>query len=295
MATISFSNTFSGLTQPVPGGEPGWPAQLYPTGVRHYARIVGADDGQGAALAQVAHDRGIARLAIVHDDDVYGRAVAAAARRTAGRLGMRVAGLYRIDLNGGAARARAVARRVARARPDGLLYAGVPYWGPLQEDPPGFVLIREFRRRLGGDVPILGPDSFADGPIVFDALGRDARNILFTLQGVPLERLGPEGRRFVEEFGATQPGGFVTPDAVYAAEATEILLDAIARSDGSRASVTRALLATEVDDGLIGDVRFDANGDVRPRAFTVARLTPQTGAVPGVAVNAADVEAIVSP
>ena len=157
------------------------------------------------------------------------------------------------------------------------------------------MLLREFRRQLGGDVPILGPDSFADGPIVFDALGRDARNILFTFQGVPLERLGPEGRRFVEEFGATQPGGIVTPDAVYAAEATEILLDAIARSDGSRASVTRALLATEVDDGLIGDVRFDANGDVRPRAFTVARLTPQTGAVPGVAVNAADVEAIVSP
>jgi hypothetical protein len=41
-------------------------------------------------------------------------------------------------------------------------------------------------------------------------------------------------------------------------------------------------------------VRFDANGDVRPRRFTVARLTPQTGSVPGVQ-NVADVEAILSP
>ena len=92
----------------------------------------GADDGQGAALAQFAHDRGIARLAIVRDDDDYGRGVASAARQTAGELGMRVEGPYGIDVGGGEMRARALARRVARTRPDALLYAGVPYWGPLQ-------------------------------------------------------------------------------------------------------------------------------------------------------------------
>src|SRR5215204_4211911 len=122
--------------------------------------------------------------------------------------------------------------RIGRARPDALLYAGVPFWGPLQEEPPGFTLVREFRRRLGVDVPILGPDSWADGAAVLSALGRYARNIHFSYPGLPLERLGPEGRRFVAEFGATQPGGFVTLDAVYAAQATELLLDAIARSDG---------------------------------------------------------------
>ena len=86
----------------------------------------------------------------------------------------------------------------------------------------------------------------------------------------------------------------MTLDAVYAAQATEILLGAIARSDGSRASVTRSLLATEVDDGLIGDVRFDANGDVRPRPYSVSRLTRKTGTVPGVG-RLADLEAIIAP
>ena len=71
------------------------------------------------------------------------------------------------------------------------------------------------RRRLGNDMPILGPDSCAAGPDVFAALGRRARNIHFTVPGVPLERLGPAGRRFVAEFRETQPGGIVTSDAVY--------------------------------------------------------------------------------
>ena len=57
------------------------------------------------------------------------------------------------------------------------------------------------------------------------------------------------GRRFVNDFGATQPGGIVTLDALYAAQATEVLLDAIARSDGSRASVTNTLLATTIEEG----------------------------------------------
>ena len=140
---------------------------------------------------------------------------------------------------------------------------------------------------------ILGPDSWANGPMVFDALGPAARNIHFTYPGVPLERLGPEGRRFVAEFRATQPGR-VTADAVYAAQATDLLLDAIANSDGSRSSVTQALLATKVENGLIGDVRFDANGDIRPRPYSVSRVTPQTGTVPGVG-RVADLEAIISP
>jgi ABC-type branched-subunit amino acid transport system substrate-binding protein len=154
--------------------------------------------------------------------------------------------------------------------------------------------LRELERRLGGDLPILGPDSWADGPAVVEELGRYARNVHFTYPGVPLERLPPEGRRFVAEFGATQPGGFVTSDAVFAAQATEILLDAIARSDGGRASVTRSLLAAQVENGLIGDVRFDANGDVRPRRYSVSRITRKTGTVPGI-VRLADLEAIIAP
>ena len=292
LATISPTNSLSELTIPVPGAKP--VARLYPTGRRHYVRLVGANDGEGAALAQFARDQGISRLAIVHDDDGYGRTIALHAGRAARRLGIGIAGPYRVSLKWGGTRARALARRIARDRPDGLLYAGVPYWGPLQKEKPGFALVREVRRRLGNDMPVLGPDSWAAGPDVFAALGRWARNIHFSVPGVPLERLGPAGRRFVAEFRETQPGGIVTSDAVYFAQATELLLAAIARSDGSRSSVTRQLLATDVEDGLIGDVRFDANGDIRPRPYSISHLTPRTGTVHGV-LPLADLEVIISP
>jgi hypothetical protein len=48
-------------------------------------------------------------------------------------------------------------------------------------------------------------------------------------------------------------------------------LAAIARSDGSRASVTRELLALRVKDGILGDFRFTATGDTTTTPITILR------------------------
>ena len=152
--------------------------------------------------------------------------------------------------------------------------------------------MKEVRRRLGSDVLILGPDAWIEGSAVFDELGDDARGIHASLQGVPVQRFGAAGQRFAEEFGATQPGAVVTADAVHAAQATEVLLDAIARSDGSRSSVTEELLATDIEDGLTGDVSFDADGDVRPRPMQIVRLSPN---VVGLEPDAGNLAALISP
>ena len=297
LATISPTNTGLALTKPVPGGRPGETdtAEFYPTGRRHYARLLGTDSGQGAALALFAHQRGVRRLAIVQTDEEYGRANAWYAAREARRLGIRVTGVHTIDFMGTAARARALAtaRRPRTAR--ALIYAGVPDWGRTGKEPPGYVLLRELRARFGQDLLILGPDSFNIGEELFAGLGPAARGIHISTPGVPLQRLGPAGRRFVDEFGATQPGGIVTLDAVYAAQATEVLLDAIARSDGSRASVTRALLATKIEDGLIGDVSFDADGDVRPRPYVIVRFSRHTNNFNGALPDGSNIAAVISP
>jgi ABC-type branched-subunit amino acid transport system substrate-binding protein len=89
------------------------------------------------------------------------------------------------------------------------------------------------------------------------------------------ESLGPAGQAFLREFAKTQPGG-VVPSAVYiaeAAQATEVLLQAIARSDGTRASVTRELRRVKVEDGILGSFQFDRNGDITPAPFTIFRIT----------------------
>jgi hypothetical protein len=76
----------------------------------------------------------------------------------------------------------------------------------------------------------------------------------------------------VREFVATRPKdaslGFV-PETMQAAE---VLLQAIARSDGTRGSVLKQLHATHVENGLLGSFRFDARGDMSPRLITVNRV-----------------------
>lgn len=56
------------------------------------------------------------------------------------------------------------------------------------------------------------------------------------------------------------------------AQATEIILEAIARSDGSRQSVTSILLHTRVKNGILGSFSFDPNGDTTAGAVTIYRI-----------------------
>ena len=61
--------------------------------------------------------------------------------------------------------------------------------------------------------------------------------------------------------------------AIHVDQATHVLLDAIAASDGSRGSMTDAVLRTLVQDGIIGDFAFDVDGDVVPPPIAVYRVT----------------------
>jgi branched-chain amino acid transport system substrate-binding protein len=54
LAQISPANTYVGLTHGGPGTAAGEPNKYYPTGKRNYARVVAADDFQGAADATLA-------------------------------------------------------------------------------------------------------------------------------------------------------------------------------------------------------------------------------------------------
>ena len=126
-------------------------------------------------------------------------------------------------------------------------------------------LLKALRDRLGPQVVLIAPDY----------VGYAEPGMYVTTTGRAKESLGPDGRRFLREFAATQPGGSVPTEAyiLEAAQATEALLDAIERSDGTRASVTRELRRLKVEDGILGTFSFDKNGDMTPAAISVFRLT----------------------
>jgi hypothetical protein len=87
------------------------------------------------------------------------------------------------------------------------------------------------------------------------------------------ELLPPAGQRFVREFGGAatlRPGQLGAPEA---AQAAAVLLDAVARSDGTRASVVEQLFATRVENGILGSFSFDRFGDIDPAPVGVYRFT----------------------
>jgi branched-chain amino acid transport system substrate-binding protein len=109
---------------------------------------------------------------------------------------------------------------------------------------------------------------------------------------MPADQMPAAGAAFIRRFSRTQSGVPVHPYAVYAAHATEVLLDAIARSDGTRGSVIEQLFATKTPDGLTGPVRFDRRGDTVYGAVTILRVeNPATARSLG-SVEGAKVERI---
>ena len=113
--------------------------------------------------------------------------------------------------------------------------------------------------------------------------------------GVVTERVPPSGARFVERFGRTQAGAAIEPSAVYAAQATQVLLDAIARSDGTRASVVRELFRTRVEGGLLGSFGFDRNGDITESPVTILRVRSRGSSTTIMSVEGGTVARVVRP
>jgi branched-chain amino acid transport system substrate-binding protein len=67
IAQISPANTAVGLTSDDPGADKGEPDKYYPTGERHYTRIVPKDTIQGAALATIMKKDGCTSVYILND------------------------------------------------------------------------------------------------------------------------------------------------------------------------------------------------------------------------------------
>ena len=263
LAMVSPANSYVGLTRRDPLAPKGSLESLYPSGVRNFARVYPIDDAEGAAAAMLVKSLGARRVYALTDREAYGDLLAHSFRVTAGRIGLEVVGLA-----GWEPRAKtyaALVARLKRARVDAVFLGGL-FFGNTAE------LVKELRAQLGARVRLVVPDGFLPTSDLFRALGPTAQSLYVTaLGGNDDTRLSLRARQFVKEFLASKPARAFNPFAIYAGEATEVLLDAIARSDGTRESVTRELMATHVRNGILGSFRFDRNGDTTQQRVTILR------------------------
>jgi branched-chain amino acid transport system substrate-binding protein len=264
VAMVSPGNTYLGLTKGGPGSEAGEPDKYYPTGKRNYARVVATDNFQGAADALLMKKLGLKNVFILSDGEVYGQGITALTQLAMKNpeVGVGVAGVAKWD--GRASSYESLANRIKGTGADGVFVGGII-------DNNGGKLIKDLRAVLGPDVAIIAPDGFTPVSAIVDEADAAAEGVYVSVAGSPTEALSGAGKKFVTDFGA-QAGGELDPFSAYGAQATEVLLDAIARSDGTRQSVVDELFKTNVKDGILGSFTFDADGDTTANPVTFYKV-----------------------
>jgi branched-chain amino acid transport system substrate-binding protein len=270
LAMISPSTTEVGLTHVGPGSQPGEPGIYYPTGTRNFVRLVPADDVQAAADVLFARRQGLSRVFIAHDSfDPYGVGIAHSFGQAAKRLRLRVAGAGPWPGAQGSpgSMKHAIAsfvRTIARTHPNAIFLAGFP------EDPPVAPLIQNLRAVIP-NAQLIAPDAFADVPDLVHIVGPAVEGMAVSEPEIAPSLLPGPGQQFVARYGK-EIGGTSNPWSAYAAQAADVLLNAIAHSNGTRTSVTKALFATRIRNGIIGSFAFTPTGDPTAGSVTIIRV-----------------------
>ena len=260
---ISPSSTDAGLTRsdglPVAaGGNRGEPGFYYPTGVRNFVRLQAVDALEGTALAVLAKRLGLTRVYVLLEQGTFFEGQATEPfKRGAKALGVGLAG--ESSFKTATANPAALADVVARSHADGVVIGA-------NADPAGLPLVKALRARLGPRIPLLATGIGFDPP-----LPAAARGVYVASTDVPRSAapLTTAGRRFARETGEGNKPKYAVLES---AQAAQLVLSAIARSDGTRASVLRNLRASRVTNGILGSLRFDRNGDADPPVMPVERL-----------------------
>jgi branched-chain amino acid transport system substrate-binding protein len=264
VAMVSPANTYVGLTHGGPGTAAGEPGKYYPTKKRNYIRVVAADDFQGAADAILAKSTlNVKKVYILNDKEAYGLGVASNFRNALQKIGgVKIVGFEAWD--GKASSYEALANKIKAKGADGVFIGGL-----ICEN--GGKLVKDLRAGLGNSVKIMAPDGFTPVSAVVQGAGTAANGMTVSVAGLPNTDLKGAGKTFLGAFSKVV-GKQADPYSVYAAQAAEVLYQAIAKSDGSRSSVTSNLFKTKVTNGILGSFTINSNGDTSSNPVTIYKI-----------------------
>jgi branched-chain amino acid transport system substrate-binding protein len=261
---VSPANTYVGLTHAGPGTAAGEPGKYYPTKKRNYIRVVAADDYQGAADAILAKDvLKSKKMYILNDKEAYGLGVATNVKNAIAKIGgVKVVGFEAWD--GKASSYEALANKIKAKGADSVFLGGL-----ICEN--GGKLVKDLRAGLGPNVKIIAPDGFTPISAVAQGAGAAANNMTVSVAGLPNTALKGAGKTFLSAFSKVV-NKQADPYSVYAAQAAEVLYQAIVKSDGTRSSITANLFKTKISNGILGTFSINANGDTTSNPVTVYKI-----------------------
>jgi branched-chain amino acid transport system substrate-binding protein len=268
LAMISPANTYIGLTKE--GGESDEPEKYYPTGERNYARVIVADDKQGAAGAKLMEEEGMESVFILDDKETYGKGLADQFQRAAEDSGIEVVGREGID--GSAPNYRSLMNKIATENPDAIYFGGI-----IENNAAQLIKDKVGAGMSNDEVAFIGPDGIFVDTLLSQA-GDSAEGIWVTFGGLPESELSQKGKEFVDKYESAYDDA-VQPYTVYAYEAANVMLDAIERASEEaggevpdREAVVKQVFATEDYNGALGTWSFDEDGDTTLTELSIQRV-----------------------
>jgi branched-chain amino acid transport system substrate-binding protein len=254
LGEVSPANTYIGLThKPALAGEPD---KYYPTHKRNYARVVAADDFQGAADVLLMQKLHVKSVYILNDQEAYGFGVASAVKNVitgSKKLGIKVAGFEAWDPK--ASSYQDIATKIANSKADAIYLGGL-------ECENGGKLIKDLRAG-NTSAKLIAPDGFSSFSSTIKDAGSASNGMYISIAGQPYASLPSAGKAFAKSFGKSigTSATKVNPYSNYGATAMLVMLQAIAKSNGSRASVASHFYNASFSNTPIGNFKLNANGD----------------------------------
>jgi branched-chain amino acid transport system substrate-binding protein len=255
---ISPANTAVGLTVNEPGAEKGEPNKYYPTGKRHYLRVVPRDTIQGAALATLMKEDGCKSAYIVNDKEVYGAGLAKNIENSSKEQGLEVLGNDGFDPK--APNYRSLASKIKGSNPDCVVQSQVVETNGVQ-------MTKDLAAAMP-DAKIYGPDGLAissyaspkDGGIPASL----AKRVKVTVATLAPDEYPPEGQKFFADYKKKYGGKDPDPYAIYGYECMSLALTAIEKAGAKgndKAEVLTQLQNTKNRKSVLGTYSIDKNGD----------------------------------
>src|ERR671916_430741 len=244
IAQISPANTAVGLTSDEPGADEGEPDKYYPTGERHYVRIVPKDTIQGAGLA---------------------RNIESAAEG----VGLEVLANEGIDPKAPNFRSQAATMKSEGA--ECFVFSGITANGAVQ-------LYKDVAAALP-DAQLYGPDGVAESGFSDPAEGGIpadvASRVKVTVATLAPDEYPPEGQKFFDDFEAEYGEANPDPYAIYGYEAMRLVLDTceqLGPDCTDRQAMIEGLFNTKGRESVLGTYDIDENGDTTLTDYGVYRI-----------------------
>lgn len=258
MLQLSGSMTWPGLTKT--GYGVGEPMIYYPTGARHFYRVVPNDSVQGLAAASFLKGLGVKSAAVIHDNGVYGIGVSSIFSQNAKERGIQIK--YSGVIEGNKTNSEIV-KAIVDASPDAIFFGS--------EVLPGISETYSRLRQEGYSGIIFGTD-FVDNSI--EKVVDNSDNKFYTI--MPGKMTSYEEDPSTLSFYKTYKERFNENPSQYASYANlsiRLILDAIEKSDGTRNGVLSVFKdSLNIFNNKGSSPIFDTNGDILVNDASVMRL-----------------------